>query len=154
MHAGAPQPPKTPTTPGRTSLRSMQMHIQGDDDGADIDGDALGRGITLTPGKGAGTYAHVSAVSPLRTRTTPRTAMPSPSPGRAARMAAMELKGVSLASANAMSALRDDAPIAVGQNGEAGSGMGAMAGPASPGRVRRVGGLREVRERIRRELGE
>jgi hypothetical protein len=50
--------------------------------------------------------------------------------------------------------LRDDAPIAVGQNGEAGSGMGAMAGPASPGRVRRVGGLREVRERIRRELGE
>ncbi|ORY34914.1 hypothetical protein BCR39DRAFT_515585 [Naematelia encephala] len=29
-----------------------------------------------------------------------------------------------------------------------------LAGPASPGRVRRVGGLREVRERIRRELGE
>jgi hypothetical protein len=28
----------------------------------------------------------------------------------------------------------------------------ALAGPASPGRVRRVGGLREVRERIRREL--
>ncbi|WVR08228.1 hypothetical protein IAU60_005275 [Kwoniella sp. DSM 27419] len=31
---------------------------------------------------------------------------------------------------------------------------GEIAGPASPGRVRRVGGLREVRERIRRELGE
>ncbi|OCF37113.1 hypothetical protein I316_01018 [Kwoniella heveanensis BCC8398] len=30
----------------------------------------------------------------------------------------------------------------------------AIAGPASPGRVRRVYGLREVRERIRRELGE
>ena len=29
-----------------------------------------------------------------------------------------------------------------------------LAGPASPGRVRRQGGLREVRERIRRELGE
>ncbi|WWC93011.1 uncharacterized protein L201_007975 [Kwoniella dendrophila CBS 6074] len=29
-----------------------------------------------------------------------------------------------------------------------------LAGPASPGRVRRVYGLREVRERIRRELGE
>lgn len=29
-----------------------------------------------------------------------------------------------------------------------------LAGPASPGRVRRVGGLREVRERIRRELRE
>ncbi|CAK9780407.1 hypothetical protein CC85DRAFT_283529 [Cutaneotrichosporon oleaginosum] len=29
-----------------------------------------------------------------------------------------------------------------------------IAGPASPGRVRRTGGLREVRERIRRELGE
>ncbi|WWC95384.1 hypothetical protein V866_002246 [Kwoniella sp. B9012] len=29
-----------------------------------------------------------------------------------------------------------------------------LAGPASPGRVRRVGGLREVRERIRSELGE
>ena len=32
--------------------------------------------------------------------------------------------------------------------------MGEIAGPASPGRVRRVGGLREVRERIRRALGE
>lgn len=31
---------------------------------------------------------------------------------------------------------------------------GELAGPASPGRVRRVQGLREVRERIRRELGE
>lgn len=30
----------------------------------------------------------------------------------------------------------------------------ALGGPASPGRVRRTGGLREVRERIRRELGE
>lgn len=29
-----------------------------------------------------------------------------------------------------------------------------LVGPASPGRVRRQGGLREVRERIRRELGE
>nr|ODN95510.1 hypothetical protein L204_04050 [Cryptococcus depauperatus CBS 7855] len=29
-----------------------------------------------------------------------------------------------------------------------------LAGPASPGRVRRQGGLREVRERIRQELGE
>ncbi|GMK53482.1 hypothetical protein CspeluHIS016_0100680 [Cutaneotrichosporon spelunceum] len=29
-----------------------------------------------------------------------------------------------------------------------------LAGPASPGRVRRTGGLREVRERIRRELGD
>ncbi|BEJ14158.1 hypothetical protein CspHIS471_0313320 [Cutaneotrichosporon sp. HIS471] len=29
-----------------------------------------------------------------------------------------------------------------------------QGGPASPGRVRRTGGLREVRERIRRELGE
>lgn len=37
---------------------------------------------------------------------------------------------------------------------EAIAGNGAIAGPASPGRVRRVGGLREVRERIRRELGE
>lgn len=33
-------------------------------------------------------------------------------------------------------------------------GMGELAGPASPGRVRRVGGLREVRERIRKELGD
>ena len=32
--------------------------------------------------------------------------------------------------------------------------MEALAGPASPGRVRRGGGLRAVRERIRRELGE
>jgi hypothetical protein len=31
---------------------------------------------------------------------------------------------------------------------------GDLAGPASPGRVRRVGGLREVRERIRKELGD
>lgn len=29
-----------------------------------------------------------------------------------------------------------------------------LAGPASPGRVRKTGGLREVRERIRRELGQ
>ena len=77
--------------------------------------------------------------------------MVSPSPGRAARMAAMELSGVSPASANAMSALRDDG-VEVGLG--LGQGLGAMAGPASPGRVRRAGGLREVRERIRRELGE
>lgn len=33
-------------------------------------------------------------------------------------------------------------------------GNGSIAGPASPGRVRRVGGLREVREKIRKALGE
>lgn len=44
----------------------------------------------------------------------------------------------------ALSPLEDEEAV-VGQ---------AIAGPASPGRVRRVGGLREVRERIRRELGE
>ena len=32
--------------------------------------------------------------------------------------------------------------------------LGEIAGPASPGRVKRVGGLRDVRERIRRALGE
>jgi hypothetical protein len=38
----------------------------------------------------------------------------------------------------------------------AGSPSGVVAGPASPGKVvvRGGGGLREVRERIRRELGE
>lgn len=36
------------------------------------------------------------------------------------------------------------------------AGISAVGGPASPGKVRKVGGggLREVRERIRRELGE
>ena len=69
-------------------------------------------------------------------------------------MAAMELSGVSPGSANAMAALRgDDLCSMVGLGGAGGIG-GAIAGPASPGRVRRVGGLREVRERIRRELGE
>ena len=33
-------------------------------------------------------------------------------------------------------------------------GRTQLAGPASPGRVKRFGGLRQVRERIRRELGE
>jgi hypothetical protein len=36
----------------------------------------------------------------------------------------------------------------------AAAATGDLSGPASPGRVRRVGGLREVRERIRKELGD
>ena len=161
---GVPRTPTTPRTPGRAGLRALQDELEADD--PDAEASAKGS-MTLTPGRGAGTYAHVSdthhlALSPLRARTTPRSSMPSPSPGRAARIAAMELGGVSPASAHAMAALGDDAGLesVLGAGGlglggvGAGIGAGAMAGPASPGRVRRVGGLREVRERIRRELGE
>ena len=142
-------PPRTPTTPNRL--------------GATVSTEPDASSIILTPGRGAGTYAHVSDSHPYvspstsistSTRLTPRRGVPTPSPGRAARMAAMELSGVSPGSANAMAALRgDDLCSMVGLGGAGGIG-GAIAGPASPGRVRRVGGLREVRERIRRELGE
>lgn len=69
----------------------------------------------------------------------PVTALPAPpSPGQGAdRVAAIE--------AQLASTMASPPRVRPGM---------ALAGPASPGRVRRHAGLREVRERIRRELGE
>lgn len=74
-------------------------------------------------------------------------------PGRAARVAAMELGGMSPGAGGSPGGYGLGLGLGMGMGVGVGSG-GAIAGPASPGRVRRVGGLREVRERIRRELGE
>jgi hypothetical protein len=100
----------------------------------------LASSASLTPGSLSSGLPRLPPMpdSPTRTPRTPRSnksgeAPRTPvTPGRAAQLAAMHFGGVSPGT----------------------SAGGAIAGPASPGRVRRAGGLREVRERIRRELGE